>query len=113
MADHRDKILQLIRLNGPLLPSAINKEIETDVLVASAMLSELVDNKIIKLSSVKVGGSPLYYYPGQENKLQQYSDKLHEKEQRTYELLREKKILKVNIYRVKYPLPINGSLFRQ
>ncbi len=94
MADHRDKILQLIRLRGPLLPSEINKEIGTNTLFASAMLSELVDNKVIRLSNVKVGGSPLYYYPGQENRLQQYSNKLHEKEQRVYHLLKEKKVLK-------------------
>lgn len=89
-----DKIISLVRLKGPVLPSQINKEIETDILFASAILSELVYKKTLKISSLKVGSSPLYYAPGQEYKLQQYSDKLHPKEKEAYELLRQKKVLK-------------------
>lgn len=89
-----DKVVSLVRLKGPVLPSQINKEIETDILFASAILSELVYKKTLKISSLKVGGSPLYYAPGQEYKLQQYSDKLHPKEKEAYEILKQKKILK-------------------
>lgn len=89
-----DKVVQMIRIKGPVLPSQINKEIETDILFASAILSELVEKKTLKISSLKVGGSPLYYAPGQEYKLQQFADRLHPKEKEAYELLRQKKVLK-------------------
>ncbi len=94
MADHRDKLLQIVRMKGPLVPSQINRELNTNLIFASAMLSELVDSKILRLSHLKVGGSPLYYSPGQESRLQDYSKKLNEKDQRAYELLRQAKVLR-------------------
>lgn len=89
-----DKVVQLIRIKGPVLPSQINKELDTNIMFASAILSELVDKKTLKISALKVGGSPLYYAPGQEYKLQQYADKLHPKEKEAYDLLRQKTVLK-------------------
>lgn len=92
-----EKILQIVRTKGPVLPVDIAKEINTNILMASAFLSELVSNKKIKLSYVKVGGSPLYYVGGQEYKLQDNYDNLHEKEKKTYDLLKRKRILRDNI----------------
>ena len=92
--DHRDKLLKLVEQKGPLLPAQINKELNTNVLFASAMLSEMVDTKKLRLTSMKIGGSPLYYCPGQEEKLQDYKEKLNEKDQRTFELLRKQMILR-------------------
>ncbi|MFC1750828.1 hypothetical protein ACFL2V_18710, partial [Pseudomonadota bacterium] len=57
-------------------------------------LSELVSNGLIKVSSVKIGGSPLYFAPGQEGKLEKYIEKLHEKEQRAVNKLKLDKVLK-------------------
>jgi hypothetical protein len=92
--DHRDKLIQIVRERGPVLPNDVHREIKTNILFASAMLSELVDSKILRLSNLKVGGSPLYYVPGQESSLQNWANKLHEKEKRAFELLRERKILR-------------------
>ncbi len=92
--DHRDKLLQLVKEKGPLLPSQINKELNTNVLFASAMLSEMVDTKKLRLTSLKIGGSPLYYCPGQEEKLEDFSNKLNEKDSRTFSLLHEKKVMR-------------------
>ncbi len=94
MADQRDRILQLVRMKGPLLPSQINRELNTNLLFASAMLSELVDSKALRISHLKVGGSPLYYAAGQESRLQEYAKKLNEKDYRAYELLRQAKVLR-------------------
>jgi hypothetical protein len=88
-----DKVNQLVRLRGPLIPSEIYKEIGTNILVASAILSELTSKKAVKLSNLKVGGTPVYYVSGQEEKLQNYSDKLQQKEKEAYEQIKEKKIL--------------------
>lgn len=88
-----DKVVQIVRMKGPIIPSQINKELDTNIIFASAILSELVDKKVLKISNLKVGGTPLYYYPGQEYKLQNYSDKLHPKEREAYELLRRNTVL--------------------
>lgn len=92
MADNRDKILQMVRMKGPLLPSQINRELNTNLLFASAMLSELVDNKALRITHLKVGGSPLYYVAGQEHRLQEFAKKLNEKDYRAYDLLRQTKV---------------------
>jgi len=89
----RDKVISIVKSQGPLLPALVAKAIGSNILMASAYLSELVANRIIKISTIKVGGSPLYYAPGQEAGLQNFSDNLNEKERRTYELLKERKIL--------------------
>lgn len=93
MADD-EKILSIVRLNGPVLPVDIAKGLKTNILIASAYLSELVARKKIKISSVKVGGSPVYYVPGQEAKLDKFAENLNEKELRAYEVLKEKKMLR-------------------
>jgi len=95
MADSpHDKTLALMRMRGPVLPVDVAKAIETTSMLASAVLSELKSTGRIKISSVKVGGSPLYYLKGQETQLEKYKDKLNEKDQRTFDLLRQRKVLR-------------------
>ena len=94
MAVNRDKVVQFIRIRGPVIPAEIKKEVGTDIIFASAILSELVDSKALKLSHLKIGGSPLYYAPGQEYRLQNFAGKLNEKDQKTYELLKSKILLR-------------------
>src|SRR3989338_11307235 len=83
-----DRVKQLVRLRGPLIPSQISKEIGTNILMASAILSELASKNDVKISSVKVGGTPLYYVPGQEAKLQNYLASMPQKEQEAFEQLK-------------------------
>jgi hypothetical protein len=92
--DAREKILSFLGQNGPSVPTAIAKQLEGDSFFASAYLSEMKEQGKIKISSLKMGGSPLYYIPGQEEMLQNFSDNLNEKEKRIYDMLREKKILR-------------------
>ncbi len=92
--DKTEKIMQVLRMNGPVIPNQIAKAIGTDIIMASAMLSELCSKGIVKISSVKLGSSPLYYLPGQESRLQNYSSNLHEKERKAYELLKQEKVLR-------------------
>lgn len=92
--ENNEKIIQTIKIRGPVLPADISKVIGTNLLLSSAMLSELVTKNELKISHLKIGGSPLYFAKGQEYKLQQFSDKLHEKEKKAYDLLKEKKVLR-------------------
>ncbi len=91
--EQRSRILQIVKMRGPVIPSNINKELNTNILIASAMLSELVEAKQLRASCLKIGGSPLYYAPGQEVQLQKFSNNLGEKHKKAYELLMQKKIL--------------------
>ena len=93
MATNED-ILNLVRQRGPILPVQVSKHINDNILMTSARLSELLSSKKLKISSIKVGGSPLYYVDGQEVKLQNYADNLGSKEKEAYNLLKEKKILR-------------------
>lgn len=91
--DIKEKILSLMRIKGPIIPVQIAKAIESNILIASAHLAELSKQGKIKISNLKHGGTPLYYLQGQEQLLQKFTDNLHEKAKKAYELLKEKKIL--------------------
>jgi len=95
--DNRESIIQTIRIKGPVIPAQIAKVIGTDIMIASATLSELVSNKVLKISNIKFGSTPLYYLPGQESKLQDFAKNLHEKDKKAYDLLMQKKILRDKI----------------
>jgi hypothetical protein len=90
----KDNILQIVQTKGPLLPATISKECGIDSIMAAAYLAELVSNKKIMLSYLKVGGSPLYYYKGQEARLQDYKNNLNEKDQSGFDLLKKEKIVR-------------------
>ena len=92
--DMRNNVLNFVRLNGPVLPVQVNKVIEKDTIFAGAILSELVANKLIKISFGKIGGSPVYYVSGQEAKLQILYNYLPQKEKEAYDLLRSKRVLR-------------------
>jgi hypothetical protein len=92
--DHREKLLSIVEEKGPLLPAQINRALNTNVLFASAMLSEMVDQKKLKLSNMKVGGSPLYYCKGQEQRLVDFAEKLDAPYHNAFKLLKDKKILR-------------------
>ncbi|MBI5398711.1 hypothetical protein HZB03_04575, partial [Candidatus Woesearchaeota archaeon] len=92
--DNRDKLIQIVKERGPVLPNDVHRELKTNTLFASAMLSELVDSKILCISNLKIGGSPLYYVHGQEVSLQNWANRMHEKEQKAFHLLRDQKVLR-------------------
>ncbi|MAG50433.1 hypothetical protein CL621_02200 [archaeon] len=94
MEETNEVVLDLVKKNGPVLPVQISKEIKSDILFASAVLSELVKQKQIFISYGKVGGSPVYYSSGQESKLNLLKEHLPGKEKEAYELLKEKKIIR-------------------
>lgn len=91
-----DTILQLMNTKGPLLPVHAAKAIGSDILMASAHLSELASRKKVRISKIKVGGSPLYYLPGQEPQLENFSDNLNLKEKEVFDLLKQKKVVRDN-----------------
>ncbi len=89
----REKIVDIVKSKGPVLPVQISKEIGTNILMASAHLAELTASKRLKISNVKVGGSPLYYLAGQEAMLQKFAGNFNDKEKKAFDLLSQSRIL--------------------
>ncbi|MBI2662426.1 hypothetical protein HYX11_03125 [Candidatus Woesearchaeota archaeon] len=91
----QDKILSFLQTAGPSIPSKVAKIISTDILFASAHLSDLASQKKVKISSLKIGGTPLYYLPGQEEKLYHFAQgNINPKDFAVLELLKNEKVLR-------------------
>lgn len=91
--DYRPAILALAQAS-PVLPTQVAKTLNTNSIMAGAMLSEMCSKGMLKTSALKVGGSPLYYVPGKEEQLLSFIANLNEKDRNTVALLREKKLLR-------------------
>ncbi len=90
----KEKIVQVLKLKGPNLPVKIARETEISSLFAGAFLSELAKENMIRISNMKVGGSPLYYLKGQETSLEKFYQYLPGKEREAFLHIKENKILK-------------------
>lgn len=93
--NEQDQILNYLRINGPSLPAKIAKLLVTDILLASAHLSDLAVQGKVKVSHLKIGGSPLYHLPGQESQLYNFaSGNLNPKDFNVLNILRGKGVLR-------------------
>ena len=90
----KDDVLSIVAEKGPVLPRDVVKEVGGDTFLVGAILSQLVDKKEIKLSHTKIGGSPVYYVAGQEEKIQELYKYLREKEKEAYDIIKTKKVLR-------------------
>ena len=91
----QDKILNFLKVTGPTLPTKVAKNINTDILLASAHLSDLSSQGKVKISKLKIGGSPLYFLPGQESQLYDFaSGNINPKDLLVLNELKEKNILR-------------------
>jgi hypothetical protein len=93
MIEKKEKILEILKDRGPSLPSNMAGEINLSLLFTSALLSEMVSDKTIVLSHLKIGGSPLYFLAGQDEQLEKFTSYLAPQEREVFSLLKEKKIL--------------------
>ena len=91
--EKKKKIISFLETNGPSLPVRIAKAIEMDPVFASAITSELLGSKQVKTSHMKVGASPLYLLPGQEQKLEEHIDNLKSVEKDAFLKLKENKLI--------------------
>ncbi len=94
ISELKTKILDYIKENGPVLPTDISKHMGGNLIFASAILSEFVSNKLLKMSHSKIGGSRVYYMPGQEDKLVMIHKHLPERPRKAFELLQENRVLR-------------------
>jgi hypothetical protein len=91
----QDKILSFLKATGPTLPAKVAKNIKTDILLASAHLADLSSRNKVRMSNLKVGGSPLYYLEGQEAELYQFAESnINPKNYIVIEKLRKEKVFR-------------------
>lgn len=90
----KEKIFTYLEMVGPSLPIHVAKHLNISTLFASAFLSEMIADGNVKVSSMKVGGSPLYYTQSKVNMLENFSNYLGSKEKEALSILKEKKVLK-------------------
>src|SRR3989338_3086976 len=90
----KDKILGFIETNGQSLPIHVSKYLKIDSMLSSAFLADLLSDKQIKISNMRVGNSPIYYLRGQEFQLEKFSNFLGGKEREVFHLLKDKKVLR-------------------
>ncbi len=91
--DKKSFIVELIKSEGPSLPSSISKKVGMTLLFTSALFSEMVADKTLKISYLKIGGSPLYYLPGQEEMLEKYTNHLNSQEKESFEMLKQNQVI--------------------
>lgn len=97
IGDKKAIVVESIKKDGPSLPSGISKQVELSLLFTSALLSEMVADKTLKLSYLKIGGSPLYYLPGQEEALERFITHLNSQEKESFEILKERRIVSEDV----------------
>jgi hypothetical protein len=90
----KERIVAFLKIKGPSLPVHIAKEIGMNTLFTSAFLSELLSDRKIKMSHMKVGSSSLHFLAGQEQKLENFHQHLKSREKDAFLLLKQKKFLR-------------------
>lgn len=118
----KEKVLDVVK-QGPTIPSRIVKIVGGDTLLIGAILSTLISTGDVKYSTLKIGGSPIYYIPEHEIQLESFKEHLAPKDQKTVNLLKQEKVVKdtaqdplsrVSLKTVKdfaRPFEVNKELF--
>lgn len=91
--EFKQKILEVLKNKGPSLPILISKEINLSSLFTSAILSEMISSKMIKVSSMKIGSSPLYLIEGQGIQLENFTNHLNFREKEAFGILKKEQVL--------------------
>jgi hypothetical protein len=89
----KSKIISVLKQKGPSVANTIAKTLELNNILACAILSEMTADKTLKASHLKIGGSPLYYIPGQEMVLENFTSYLEPKEREAFAKLKAGGIL--------------------
>ncbi|MBU0758276.1 MAG: hypothetical protein KKF44_09480 [Nanoarchaeota archaeon] len=90
---NKDEVLEIVKQKGMVIPRDVMKELGGDTFLIGAVLSQLTDSKQLRVSNTKIGGSPVYYCPGNEYRLQSLYKYLAFVEKKAFDLLKEKRII--------------------
>ena len=85
----KTRILTFIGKSGPIVSPTVAKSLNLNSFLTSALLSELFNEKKLNASTIRVGGSALYYLDGQAEQLERFTNFLGHKEREAYTLLKK------------------------
>jgi len=89
----KERLIKYLNERGPSLPVNLAKHVGLNSLFTSAFLSELSEEGHLKISDMKVGGSPLYYPKNKVAMLENFTNHLDAKDREACLLLKEKGVL--------------------
>ena len=92
----KDKIFKFVSERGPILSKDVSRHFAITSTYSGAYLSELIQDKKLLFSHIKVGTSPLYFTPEQKPKITSLFEHMNSKDKETFNLLHEKKVLRDN-----------------
>ena len=94
---NKEDVLKYVQFKGPLIPVHLVSLLKSNTIMIGAALSELASDGKVKISHMKVGGSPLYFVDSQRAKLQDFYKYLNEKDRRTFDELKRQKVLRDSV----------------
>ena len=95
MQELKQKAISYIEQQGPTIPVRLAKELGVDPIWAGAILSEMIQHHNVKITSMKVGSTPIYYLEGQESQLEKFAEEhLKGIPKEAYLLLKKEGVLK-------------------
>lgn len=106
--DVKENILKFLKEHGPSLPVSVAKRVSLNSIFASAFLSELSAEGLVKISNMKVGGSPLYYTPETLPQLENSIHFLNQKEKEACHLLKQYGILQDSLQQPAIRIALRG-----
>lgn len=104
----KEKISKYLEEKGPSLPIPIGKHLGMNTIFTSAFLSEMASEGTIKISDMKVGGSPLYFTHSKTEMLANFSQYLGGKEREAFELLKANKVLRDDLQNPAIRVALRG-----
>jgi hypothetical protein len=90
------KVLEVVK-QGPTIPQKIVKQVGGDTMIVGAVLSTMISTGEVRYTSFKIGGSPVYYAPGDESKLEEFTNYLNAKDQKTVKMLKDQKVIRESV----------------
>lgn len=90
-------VLNIVKQKGPIIPNTIKQELkQPDPTMINVYLSELREQEKIQFTQLQLGTSRFAYTPEQKAALESLITHLDDKDQRTTQLLKEKKVLQAS-----------------
>ncbi len=102
----QEDVLRIVREIGPTIPARITRKLGGDTFLIGAILNDLQKEGKIKVTKLKLGGSPFYYTPEQEYRLDDLSKYLKNIHKNSYELIKSRGIIRDR----EYPPQVRASL---
>lgn len=90
----REQVIGFLKQKGPSVPNDMKRGLGGDTMLFGAILSELKGRGLVLITHTKLGTSPFYYLPGQEAQLEKLIGHANPKDQKTIEMLKEKKVVR-------------------